>query len=98
MIEKNQCIENTEVIVNDKLTKWNVELGTKNNGLICFPFNKEGTLFGQEIEISVGTKLTILSKPKKFNGNGNQVKFKIENNDTIWSSWWVCFKHKVNLI
>lgn len=98
MITKEQCIDNTVVIVNAKVTKLNSEIGAKNNGLVCFPFNKNGTLMGEEKELPVGTKLIILSKPKRFNGNGNQVKFKLENDSTVLSAWWICFKHKVDLI
>lgn len=98
MIDKTQCIQNTIVVVNNKQTKWNLDMNTKFNGLVCFPFNEKGTLVGEEKEILVGTKLIILSKPKRFNGNGNQVKFKLENDDTILSAWWICFKHKVDLI
>lgn len=98
MIDKTQCIENTVVVVNNKNLKFNSDMGTNFNGLVCFPFNKQGTLMGQEKEILVGTKLIILSKPKRFNGNGNQVKFKLENDETVLSAWWICFKHKVDLI
>lgn len=98
MINKYQCIENTVVVVNNKETNWNLSMNTKFNGLVCFPFNKQGTLMGEEKEIPIGTKLTILSKPKRFNNNGNQIKFKLENDETVLSAWWICFKHKVDLI
>jgi hypothetical protein len=98
MITKEQCIENTTVVVNNKITKWNSIMGAEDRGLICFPFSKEGQIVGEEKEIPVGTKLIILSTPKRFNGNGNQVKFKLKNNKTILSAWWASFKHKVNLI
>lgn len=98
MISKEQCTESTHVVINNKVTKWNSEMGTTNNGLVYFPFNKEGVLIGEEKELSVGTKLIILSKPKRFNGNGNQVKFKLENDNTVLATWWVSFKHKVDLI
>lgn len=98
MITKENCIENVVVVINNKATKWNSVMGTTNNGLVCFPFNKEGVLIGQEKELSVGTKLIILSKPKRFNENGNQVKFRLEHDNTVLAAWWVSFKHKVDLI
>lgn len=98
MIKKEKCIENTSVIINDKVIKANSDIGTINNGLVCFRFHKDGVYMGEEKELPVGTKLIILSKPKRFNESGNQVKFKLENDDTILSAWWICFKHKVDII
>lgn len=96
MIKKEECIIGTIAVVNDKVTQWNKELGTKFNGLICFPFNEKGTLMGNELEVKVGTKITIQSKPKRFNGNGNQVKFTVDGDNNIYSSYWISFKHKIN--
>ena len=98
MIDKEQCLPGVRVIVNEKKTKWNEFLNIIHNGLICFPFSEQGTLPGNEIELIPGTEIEIISKPKRFNDNGNQVKFKIINNDNILSTWWVSFKHKVNII
>lgn len=99
MITKEQCLPNTIVVVNDKITQWNKTLGTKMNGLNCFPFSELGVFaMNEDYELPVNTVLVILSKPTEFNGNGNQVKFKIQNTDEILSSWWNCIKHKVNKV
>jgi len=98
MIEKSECLPGNLAIVNSKISKWNVELGAKNNGLFAFEFNKGGgfNVGDRSYEIPVETKIEILSKPKRIDGSGVQVLFKIENDDTVWSSWWVVFKHKVD--
>jgi len=98
MIKKEDCLPETLVIVNNKVTKWNLFMGTSSNGLVAFPFNINGVLMGNEVEIKPGTILSILSKPKKFNENGNQVKFRVkgDGSNTVYSSWWICFKHKVD--
>jgi hypothetical protein len=98
MIKKENCLPGNQVTVNSKITKWNTEMGTTSNGLVAFPFNPTGVLMGEEVEIHIGTKLVILSTPKRFNENGNQVKFKLEEDPkgVIYSSWWTCFKHKVD--
>lgn len=98
MITKEQCLVGTKVKVNHTKTRWNTEMGTKNNGLVCFPFKKLGVHIDEEMELSPDSVLVIQSKPKKFNGNGNQVKFTIEGSDTIMSAWWICFKHKVDIV
>jgi hypothetical protein len=98
MIKKEDCLPETLVIVNNKVTKWNLFMETSANGLVAFPFNINGVLIGNEVEIKPGTILYILSKPKKFNENGNQVKFRVKGDEsnTVYSSWWICFKHKVD--
>jgi hypothetical protein len=99
MIKKENCLPGNQVTVNNKTLKWDSALGTTNNGLVGFPFNPDGVLkIGSEFEIPIGTKLVILSTPKRFNGSGNQVKFKLEEDPkgVIYSSWWTCFKHKVD--
>lgn len=95
MVSKEQCIENVVVIVNNKQTKFYSEFNV--DGLIAFPF---GSSLGSEIVIPVGTKLIILSKPKTYKhlSSGKQVKFKLENDETILSSWWMFFKPKVDLV
>lgn len=98
MITREDCVPNQLVIVNNKVTKFNTLMGTTVNGMVAFPFKPEGVLMGEEIEIKPDTRITILSKPKEFNGNGNQVKFKLDGDDTIFSAWWICFKHKVDKI
>jgi hypothetical protein len=97
MITKEQCVSGVKVTINNKVTRWNQNMNTKNNGLICFEFSEYGVLPGNEIEISPNTEIEILSKPKRFNENGNQVKFKYGNSETIMSAWWCNFKHKVDL-
>jgi hypothetical protein len=98
MIKKEDCLPETSVIVNNKATKWNSSLGTKINGLIAFVFDPNGVLMGDEVEIKPDTILLILSRPKNFNESGNQVKFRIKDDEsnTVYSSWWICFKHKVD--
>lgn len=97
-MKKEQCLPNVKGVVNHKVSKWNTDMGTRLNGLVAFDFKEGGILIGEEIEILPDTPIFILSKPTKFNGNGNQVKFKIDNSDRIFSAWWFCFKQKVNLI
>ncbi len=100
MIKKEQCIIGTKVKINDKISRFNNGVGAKHNGLICMVFNKDGVLSfsGQEREVFPGVILTIQSKPKRFNGNGNQIKFTIEEDETLYSAWWICFKSKVDLV
>jgi hypothetical protein len=102
MISKQRCLPNTNLIINDKITKWNQEMGTAHNGLVCFPYSAKGCLMGDEMELLPGTVITIIGGPRKYNENGNQVKF-IINGDTskptkIMSAWWVSFKHKVDIV
>lgn len=96
MISKENCKPGTRVVVNEKETKWNSSMGTASNGLLCFIFHEHGALPGNEIELQPGTEIEILSTPKRFNENGNQVKFKYGNYETVMSAWWCNFKHKVN--
>ncbi len=98
MITKENCNLNVRVVVNDKATKWNSNMGTSQNGLVCFVFKHDGVIMSDELEVIPGTKLTILSKPKRFNESGNQVKFKIDGSEIVYSAWWVAFKHKVDLL
>lgn len=97
-MKKEECLPNTKGIVNHKVTKWNTDMNTKFNGLVAFPFKEKGVFMGEEIEILPTTEIFILSKPTKFNGNGNQVKFKIDESDRVFSAWWICFKQKVDLV
>ena len=97
-MKKTECLPGTHVIVNEKVSKWNVSTGATKNGLVAFLFNPKGTRFGDEIEIQPGTKLELLSKPKRFNANGNQVKFKIDGDDRVFSAWWCCIMHKVDIV
>ena len=100
-LNKENCIPGTRAVVNDKKSKWNEDIGATKNGLVCFPFAKDsinGTLMGQEGELIPGTQITILSKPKRFNENGNQVKFTIDGDTTVYSAWWICIKAKVDTL
>lgn len=97
MVTKETCIPGTKVVVNDVVCKWNIKMGTQHNGLDAFPFNDDGVYDGEEFEVLPDTVLIILSPPKKFGGNGNRVKFRFENDDKVLSSWWTCFKNKVNI-
>jgi len=51
-----------------------------------------------EVGIYVGTELEVLGKPKRVGESGVQVKFKVKGDETIYASWWICFKHKVDLV
>ena len=93
---KETCIPNTRAVVDYKESKWNKNVGAENNGLLCFLFGSVD--LGEEIELSPGTEITIQSKPKRFNDNGIQVKFTLDNDPSIYTAWWVCFKAKVVLI
>ena len=99
MIEKSECLPGNLAIVNSKISKYNVDLCAKNNGLSAF---QQGVFISgiqdlfQQFEIPVGTKIKILSKPKRIDGSSVTVLFKVENDDTVWSSWWIVFKHKVD--
>ena len=97
-LTKENCILGTRAVITDKKSKWNEETGAKDNGLICFKFNPEGTLYGDELELKPGSKITIQSKPRRFNDNGNQVKFTIDNDSAMYSAWWICIKSKVIVI
>jgi hypothetical protein len=96
-VEKDVCLPGTKVIVNDKFIKWNSELGAKNNGLFAFIY-KMTRPSDKNFEIPVGTVLEILNKPKQYQEAGVQIPFKIEGDERIFASYWVNFKHKVDLI
>jgi hypothetical protein len=99
MIEKNDCTIGTEIIVNTKVTKWNTELGMKNNGLLAFKYNKSGYSIGDAtLEIPVNTVLVILDKPKRISESGVMLKYKIKDTDIYLMSYWIVIKHKVDLI
>jgi hypothetical protein len=97
-MKKEECLPNAKGKVNHKVSKINTDMGTKYNGLVAFDYKTDGVLLGQEIEILPNTDIEILSKPTRFNGNGNQVKFKIDESERIFSAWWICFKQKVDLV
>lgn len=96
MVKKEECIPGTKAIVNRKPSKWNQEIGAKQ-GLVCWKYKKEGVYPGCEKELPPDSKIEILGPPKRLNGNGVQVLFKVEGDDTLMSSYWVCFKHKIDL-
>jgi hypothetical protein len=95
-LTKDTCIPGTKAIVSDTRSKWNENTGAEDNGLLCFLFKT--VEIGSEIELSPGTEITIQSKPRRFNENGNQVKFTIDNDPNVYMAWWICFKAKVVLI
>ena len=98
MIKKDQCEIGVNVVVNNKVTKWNTEMNVPNNALMGFVFNAEGhSLCSGEVGINVGTQLELLGKPRRVHDSGVQIKFKIQGDETIYASWWICFKHKVDL-
>lgn len=93
-MKKELCLPETKGIVNHKISKINTDMGTKYNGLVAFQYKNDGVLMGEEIEILPNTEIEILSKPTRFNSNGNQVKFKIDESGRVFSAWWICFKQK----
>lgn len=97
-LNKENCVQGTKCVVTDKLSQWNRDTGAINNGMMCFMFKPEGVLIGDELELLPGSIITIQSKPKRFNGNGNQVKFTIEGSDVMFAAWWICIKSKVKVI
>ena len=99
MIQKEECISGVVVKVNKKKSAWNESFGTKHNGLFCFPFQGGGGVVGfGEKEVLPGTKLNILSEPKQYGETGVEVKFFIDGDNTIYSTYWVSFKHKVDKV
>ena len=100
MVEKEQCSKDVEVIVNDKKTKWNLEMGCENNGLMSFSFKKSGFMLSDKsYEIPPFTYLILQGKPKRVGESGVQILYKIKgDDDTIYASWWINFKHNVDLI
>jgi hypothetical protein len=96
MIKKEQCISGTTAIVNNKITKWND--GAKMNGLLCHVFKSGGIFFDDLKELIPNTEIEILGPPKRYLNSGTQVKFKIKGDDRIMAAWWICFKHKIDLI
>ena len=97
-IKKAECLPGTTVVVNEKKSKWNEELGTKHNGLLAHDWNPAGNLMiGDQIhEILPGKEIEILAKPRKVQNSGVHVKFKIAGEDKIFTSWWICFLNKVD--
>lgn len=100
MIKKPDCIAGTMVIVNNKKSKWNEDLGSRHNGLISYDWTPSGAFrIGDDIhEINPGTEIEILEKPKRVTNSGVHVKFKIPGEDRIFTAWWICFLHKVDVI
>ena len=98
-INKADCLPLIIVTVNEKKTKWNEELGAKNNGLMAHNWSPTGGwMIGDEVhEILPGTSIEILSKPKRIANYGVCVKFKIVGNEKLFTSWWICFLYKVDL-
>lgn len=97
MVKKEDVLAGTKVIVNSKIIKWNSELGTVNNGLYTFYYKNTGPT-DAKFEIPVGTILEIVKEPKQIGQSGVQIAFKIEGKVEIFASFWVNFKHKVDLI
>lgn len=98
MIKKEQCVPGTRCIINQKKTKWNEDMGTTQNGLVCHVFDKSGVLMSSERELLPGTCIEIIAPPKRIGESGVQVRFKFDGNDTLMAAWWVSFKHKVDII
>jgi hypothetical protein len=97
-LTKENCLPGTKAIVNDRKSPLNESFGATRNGLVCFPFNPEGVLIDEEIELLPGAPITLQSPPKRFNGNGNQVKFTIDGSSIIYSAWWSAIKAKVDIL
>ena len=97
MVKKEEVVlAGTKVIVNSKIIKWNSELGAVNNGLYSFYYKNTGPT-DAKFEIPVGTKLEIVKGPKQIGEAGVQVAFKVEGENGTFASFWVNFKHKVDL-
>jgi len=97
MIEKHECLTGVTGVVNNRPSKWNQEMGAKNNGLVCFVFKQDGFSVGdKEYEVPVGTNIEVVVKPKRIGESGVQVRFKVEGDETILAAWWVVFKHKID--
>ena len=94
-ITVENCRPNTRAVVSDVRSSTRNNIGAKLGGLICFPFNPEGMLLSDELELVPGTLITIYDGPKRFNGLGNQVKFTLDGDPTIYSAWWSYFKAKI---
>ena len=95
MIEKSKCIPGQIVIVNNKITKWNVELGMTNNGLCSIT----DTMLGQTNtqELLPGTKLRIVNGPKRRNYT-TLIEYNVLGQSYNRFSYWISFKHKVDII
>jgi hypothetical protein len=98
MIKKEQCLPGTRCIVNSKMTNWNVLYSTSYNGLVCHVFDEEGLTINGRCELIPGSVIEIIDQPKRYNGGGAQVKFKIEDSETVMSAWWSCFKPKIDIL
>jgi hypothetical protein len=99
-IKKDNCIIGTKIIVNDKVTKWNenVTFSLNQNGLHAWKYNTSGHFIGDtDLQIPINTTLEIVDKVKRRK-NGTSVLFKIQNEDTIYESFWCCIKPKTDLI
>ena len=97
-IKKDNCIVGTKIIVNDKVTQWNDNVMSENqNGLHAWKYDKSGHKIGDpECQIPPSTVLEITDKVKRRK-NGTSVLFKLQNEDTIYESYWCCIKPKTNL-
>lgn len=97
MITKEQCIVGTKCIINSKKSKNNQNLGSKQNGLMCHVPENNGISIDTEKELAVGTLIEILSEPKPFGNSGIQIKFKVQDSNEIFASWWSPFKQKIDI-
>jgi hypothetical protein len=103
MVTKEQSLIGTEVVINDKKTEWNVSCGCKNNGMLA---EKQvgKVLFGEtQYEFLPHTTLVIVSKIKRLQGySAKYIGFNVKgvdgiNEKDVFYSFWINFKHKVNL-
>jgi len=96
MITKEECKKDLTVKVNAKKNKWCDALGCQKNGLYAFVNSEWSADISVSKEILPGTSLILLGSPAKINDTGTKILFKLKNDDTVYASWWVVFKHKVN--
>ena len=86
MIEKAICLPGNIFVVNNKVSVENDRYNKNpNNALLA-----HSTVAYKEIEIPVGTRVEIVTKP------GQNVRFKV-GNKTYWT-WWNGFRVKVDQI
>lgn len=88
MIDKNICVPGNVFVVNNKVSKDNNGWSENpTNSLIAFlpgSYNK--------VEIPIGTKIEIVSKPTQ------QVSFKVLGENKIYHAWWNGFRIKLDKI
>lgn len=85
----------------NKITAKDVKIGTKMKCINTFFGRKTPYIdIGKTIEIDIlkNTEITIIEKPKNYEGCGRCVKYTIENDSNVYYTFWIEFKKNTEKI